>query len=549
MAIDSASAFGLTFANLMKARFPYVYISTWEEERAIAVIRSIAGNEELIKTPRQVFTWSVTTGISSNGQAGKEETKNPLKALEFIERFNEPAIFVLKDFHIYFGGQARIPDPQVVRKVRDVVPALKQSPRPKNVVFLAPTLILPVDLQKDITVLDFDLPTFAEIKGLLDEMVAANGQSGRIVIALQAADADRLAGAALGLTLQEAENAFARAMVQDGRLDVHDVDVILEEKRQIIKKTEVLEFITSDARIEEVGGLENLKRWLKKRDKSWLNAAQIYRLPAPKGVLITGVPGCGKSLVAKAVSSAWQLPLLRLDMGRIFSGLVGSSEENMRKAIKTAEAIAPCILWIDEIEKGFSGIGHNLDSGTASRIFGTFLTWMQEKTQPVFVIATSNNIQALPPELLRKGRFDEIFFVDLPTLSERREIWRLHLAKRLVDRKVTKGFELTDTGIDHLARLTEGYVGAEIEQMVIAALFDAFFEDRSLRRSDLDRAIRNTVPLSVTQAEQIQAIREWANVRAVAATAHQDRTEYLTATGEEADATVHSVRGGRAIDF
>lgn len=242
-------------------------------------------------------------------------------------------------------------------------------------------------------------------------MIEMNESSG-IVIDLKEDEKEVLCKAAQGLTLQEAENAFARAMVSKGQLTIKELDVILDEKCQVIKKTGILEFIKSDFNMNDVGGLENLKKWLIKRNNSWLGKAQKdYNLPAPKGVLITGVPGCGKSLTAKAMSALWQLPLLRLDVGKIFSGLVGSSEENMRKAIQTAEAVAPSILWIDEIEKGFGGNGGERDGGTATRVFGTFLTWMSEKTKPVFVIATANNINALPSEMLRKGRFDEIFLL------------------------------------------------------------------------------------------------------------------------------------------
>lgn len=408
--------------------------------------------------------------------------------------------------------------------------------------------MLPNDLQKDVSIVDFELPSFEEIKSVLEEMISANRQSGRIAIELKGNDSERLAKAALGLTLQEAENAFARAMVEDGRLDISDVEVILEEKQQIIKKTEILEFIKSDFNMDDVGGLENLKRWLMRRNKSWLDSAQRYCIPAPKGVLITGVPGCGKSLIVKAISAMWQLPLLRLDIGKIFSGVVGSSEENMRQAIKTAEAIAPSILWIDEIEKGFSSIGSSGDSGTSTRVFGTFLTWMQEKTKPVFVAATANNIQGLPPELLRKGRFDEIFFVDLPTRRERLDVFRVHLEKRLKDPVVAGNLTITDPILDKLAELTEGFVGAEIEQAVISALFEAFSEDRSLQLDDFEKAIRNTVPLSITQAEQILAIREWANVRAVAATKQEDRAGY-TQKPEEDEDSIRVTRGGRAVDF
>lgn len=552
---SSISEFQLHIANLMRARFPVLYIPTWEEERALSVIRSLAVNESMIKTVRRVFTWSITNGLAEEGHKGREETKSPLKALEFIETYDQPSIFVLKDFHIYFGSSVRQPDHQVIRKIRDLLPALKQSAGPKNVVIVSPVLELPVELEKEITIVEFDLPNFQEIKTVLRAMIDANRSGGRIAIALTPEEEERLAKAALGLTLHEAENAFARAMVKDGRLDVSDVEVILEEKRQTIKKSGILEFVRADLKIEDVGGLENLKRWLMKRNKSWLDSAAVYGLPAPKGVLITGVPGCGKSLIAKAVSAMWQLPLLRLDMGKIFSGLLGSSEENMRKAIKTVEAVAPSILWIDEIEKGFSGMSGAGDSGTSSRIFGSFLTWMQEKTKPVFVIATANNIHALPPEMMRKGRFDEIFFVDLPTRKERKEIFRVHLGKRLKDPKVIGDFQLHDGTLDVLAEMTEGFVGAELEQIVISGLFEAFSEDRSVTLADFQKAIRNTVPLSVTQYEQIQSIREWANVRAVAATAHEDRMEYKSEAVEtiappKPDETdIRSARGGRAVDF
>jgi len=541
-------------SNLMRARFPVLYVQTWEEGRALSVLRSVATDESLIKTPRKVFTWSLTNGLAEDGHKGTDDSKNPVRCLEFIENYDAPAIFILKDFHFCFGCGGRVADPIAIRKMRDLVPALKRSVSPKNVVLVSPTLLLPTDLEKDITIVDFDLPSLTEIKELLSEMIEANRQGGRIIIDLKPGEEERLARAALGLTLNEAENAFARAMVDDGRLDRRDVDVILEEKRQIIKKSEILEFVKSELKIEDVGGLENLKRWLYKRNKSWLDSAVQYNLPSPKGVLITGVPGCGKSLIAKAVSAMWQLPLLRLDIGKIFSGIIGSSEENVRKAIKTAEAISPCILWIDEIEKGFVGMTAGGDSGTSSRIFGTFLTWMQEKTKSVFVIATANNIHSLPPELMRKGRFDEIFFVDLPTKKERRDIFRLHISKRLTNPKVIGDFQLTKETLDSLVDATEGFVGAELEQIVVSALFEAFAEDRSIRLDDLTKAIETTVPLSVTQAEQIHAIREWANVRAVAATPKEDRLEYrqemsAAKPGEPKDEDVRTARGGRAVDF
>lgn len=547
--------------NLFKARFSFVYIPTWEEIRIVDLITKIANNVKTIKTKRDVFIWSSTEGLKKNLKDGQESVNNgnePIDALNFIDNYNNPAILILKDIHPLLGLNNRNADYNLIRKIRDVAGSLKNADVSKNVVIIAPSLVLPLELQKDITVVDFDLPTLDEIKSLLNEMIEMNESSG-IVIDLKEDEKEVLCKAAQGLTLQEAENAFARAMVSKGQLTIKELDVILDEKCQVIKKTGILEFIKSDFNMNDVGGLENLKKWLIKRNNSWLGKAQKdYNLPAPKGVLITGVPGCGKSLTAKAMSALWQLPLLRLDVGKIFSGLVGSSEENMRKAIQTAEAVAPSILWIDEIEKGFGGNGGERDGGTATRVFGTFLTWMSEKTKPVFVIATANNINALPSEMLRKGRFDEIFFVDLPTKAERKVIFKLHLEKRLRG-SISKDFAVTDTLLNKLAEITEGFVGAEIEQVVISALFEAFSENRTLKEEDLYKVIKNTVPLSTTQSEQILAIREWANERAVAATAHDESYNYVPEETQEqierkkkekkSTETVKKARGGRTIDF
>ena len=548
--------------NLFKARFSFVYIPTWEEIRVVELISKIANNTKAIKSKRDVFVWSSTEGLNkllATGQEHVNNAENPTEALNFIDSYNKPAIMILKDVHVLLGIQGRNADYGFIRKIRDVAGSLKNAECSKNVVILAPSLVLPNDLQKDITVVDFDLPTLDELKSLLNEMLDMNEGSG-ILIDLDDNGKELLCKAAQGLTLQEAENAFARAMVTKGQLTVKELDIILEEKCQVIKKTGILEFINTTVNIDDVGGLENMKKWLSKRNNSWLGVAQKdYNLPAPKGVLITGVPGCGKSMTAKAMSALWQLPLLRLDVGKIFSGLVGSSEENMRKAIQTAEAVAPSILWIDEIEKGFGGSsGGEMDGGTTSRVFGTFLTWMNEKTKPVFVIATANNIHRLPSEMLRKGRFDEIFFVDLPTVNERKIIFKLHLEKRLKGSK-SKDFAVTDDLLNKLANATEGFGGSEIEQVVISALFEAFSENRTLETEDLFKVIKNTVPLSTTQSEQILAIREWANERAVAATAHDENYNYVPEETEETvkkkekakktTETVKRARGGRTIDF
>ncbi|MBQ8886073.1 MAG: AAA family ATPase [Candidatus Gastranaerophilales bacterium] len=532
-------------SHLLKARFPLIYVATYEEERATKFIKSIVFDKSQVKYQRNVLIWTQSVGLK-DGDEVIPNTANPNKLIEYIQNYKENAVFILYDFHVFFGTKQRPPEASVVRAIRDLVPTLKTSPERKNIIFISPELIIPDTLQKDIVIYDFPLPNLEDIKARLNKLISANK---RIKIdTLSEEEKDKLCKAALGLTMQEAENAFALAMVQDGTLNKDDIQVILEEKMQVIRKTGLLEYIQSDLGIDDIGGLDNLKKWLLKRNKSWSERAKKYCLPAPKGVLVTGIPGCGKSLTAKAMSTIWQLPLLRLDLGKIFSGIVGSSEENMRKAIATVEAVAPSILWVDEIEKGLDGVKSSNDSGVSSRIFGTFLTWMQEKTAPVFVIATANNIDRLPPELLRKGRFDEIFFVDLPTLNERKEIFRVHLSKRLKDEEVCEIVKPNDEEfIDKLANSTEGFIGSEIEQVVISALCDAFFENRALKPSDFEKAINNTVPLSTTQKEQIIAIREWANIRAVSASSNESIEEYKNIVEEQQDVTTS--RGGRRLDL
>ncbi len=536
-------------ANLFRARFPFIYIPSWEENRVVDLISNIASNSDLIKRTREVYTWTLTEGLKQiieDGERYKDNVNTALEALDFIESYTNDAILILKDVHYLLNPQR--PDFNFVRKIRDIALSLKNDEVSKNVVIITPSLALPEDLQKDITIVDFNLPSLDELLKVLNNLIVNYEDR----IDLDENEKEIICKAAQGLTLQEAENAFIRAIVSNGKLTIDELGIILDEKCQVIKKTGVLEYIKSDLNIDDVGGLENMKNWLKKRNNSWMGKAQKdYNLPAPKGILITGVPGCGKSLTAKAVSALWNLPLLRLDVGRIFSGIIGSSEENMRKAIKTAQAVAPSILWVDEIEKGFGSSRGELDGGTSSRVFGTFLTWLQEKTEPVFVIATANNIDKIPPEMLRKGRFDEIFFVDLPTHNERKQIFKIHLTKRLKN-SISKDFNISDELLNSLAQSTEGLVGSEIEQVIISSLFEAFSQDRALKEEDLFKVIANTVPLSTTQAENIMAIRQWANQRAVAATKQSDRNDYIVIEETETDKNKDNIkrsRGGRFIDF
>jgi SpoVK/Ycf46/Vps4 family AAA+-type ATPase len=311
---------------------------------------------------------------------------------------------------------------------------------------------------------------------------------------------EKLVQAALGLTTSQAQRVYAKAIVTDGVLDDRDIELVTEEKKQIIRESEALEFFAVTETPDDVGGLGVLKEWLRLRERAFTQEARDYGLPAPKGIALIGIPGTGKSLTAKMIGGLWRLPLLRLDVGSLFGSLVGESEERARRALKLAETVAPCILWIDEIEKALSHGG--MDSGTSTRVFGTILTWMQEKTAPVFVVATANDITSMPPELLRKGRFDEIFFLDLPTEEERCEILSVHLRKR---KRIPEDYD-----IHLLATCSHGYVGSEIEQAIIDAMYLGFNDGpREFTTQDVKESLRRQVPLSVSQKENIDALREW----------------------------------------
>ena len=482
----------------IRARYPLLWVVTPEEERALAEIEALA-----IEQKKRVLTWSGTLGVVNPALPGRVDAskRDPLLLLSTILEDSEPCLWVLRDFHPY------LKDATIVRRLREVAFGLKASN--KTVILLGPILKIPTELEKEITVVDFDLPDLEQITRKLDDFAAGTEQGGRIDVQLDRRQRGRLAQACLGLTATEAENAIAKAIVQaGGRLDQDAIEVVTAEKQQIIRKSGLLEFYASEERLNNVGGLDTLKEWLRKRVRAFSAEARAFGLPEPKGILLVGVQGCGKSLVAKSVANSWQLPLLRLDVGRLFASLVGSSEQNLRTAIRTAESIAPVVLWVDEIEKGFSGVDSSnvSDAGTAARVFGSFITWLQEKQAPVFVIATANAVHHLPPELVRKGRFDEIFFVDLPDAGERADIWRIHLVKRHRD---PEQFDLPT-----LAMASDGLSGAEIEQAVIAGLYEAFDQGRPLAMSDLLDVLQETVPLSTMMSEEIDALRGWAAQRA-----------------------------------
>ena len=485
--------------TLVRARYPLVYLVTSEEQRLEAILGELA--EQHGKT---LVGWSIAKGFRRLGGAKGavpegEDAATPAGALAAVEKLADPAIVVLKDFHPY------LQDPAVVRALRELAHGLKSTYT--TLVLLSPVLVIPPEIEKEVSVLDIPLPTYHDLLDLLKEIVGVVRRSGRAKVELTNEDADQLIKAAQGLTLSEAESAFAKAIATDGRLSRDDVPLVLEEKRQVIRKSGLLEYFATDESLANVGGMASLKRWLDRRGTAFSEAARKFGLPEPKGLLLLGVQGCGKSLTAKAIAAQWRLPLLRLDMGRIFSGLIGSSEENLRRAIRVAESVAPVVLWVDEIEKGLSGSQSSgqVDGGVTARVFGALLTWLQEKTAPVFVVATANRIAELPPELLRKGRFDEIFFIDLPAAAERHEILDIHVRKR--------GRDPARFDLARLAARTDGHSGAELEQVVISGLYEAFAERTELAQVHLDRAVAEAMPLSTTMAEEIARLREWARAR------------------------------------
>ncbi|WP_413354756.1 AAA family ATPase [Microbacterium sp. 1P06AB] len=537
--------FDATLDAAFKARLPLLYLETAEEVRAVSAITDAAHAQ---RNRRRVWTWTSALGLIDPDGKSVSNTTNPARALQHAAGVSDPSVFIFCDLHAYFGSEHRPGDPAIVRTVRETALEFRHGDVSRTLVITAPVRVIPPELDELTHLFDFPLPTAAEIRELLDTMITNN--AGEIRDDADDAAREALVQAALGLTMAEAENAFAQAMVNDGTLTGDDIRVVLHEKRQVVRKSGVLEFITGDLDLDDVGGLTNLKRWLERRNGSWLPSAHEYGLPSPKGVLITGVPGCGKSMTAKATAASWGLPLLRLDIGRIFSGLVGSSEQNLRTAIATAEAVAPCILWVDEIEKGFSNTTGQGDSGTTARVFGTFLTWMQEKKHPVFVVATANNIDALPPEFMRKGRFDEIFFVDLPTTVEREAIWTLQLAAHASEANGLADVAADPVAVAALVTASENHSGAEIEQAVVAALYEGFSGRKTITTDVVTRVVETMIPLAVTQAEEVQRIRAWAAQRAVGATGTED-FDALDAVGiaPESHGPLSSRRGGRTVDY
>jgi SpoVK/Ycf46/Vps4 family AAA+-type ATPase len=495
---------------LIQAQYPLIYLVTAEEDRAEKEIAAIA---QMRQQPRKLYVWTLTHGMVEYGLARttQHNTISPEAAIEWTTRQKDPAIFVFKDLHPFKDSAA------VTRWLRDAIASFQGTQ--KVIILMSPIQQVPIELEKEVVVLDFALPDLPALDKVLTQQLDQARQN-----RLTAPGREKLLKASLGLTKDEAEKVYRKAYVKRGKITEDEVDIVLSEKKQLIRRNGILEFIEEDETIDSVGGLDELKGWLVQRSGAFTERARAYGLPQPKGMLILGVPGCGKSLIAKTTSRLWGLPLLRLDMGRVYDGsMVGRSEANLRGALKTAESISPAILFIDELDKAFAGTTGSADSdgGTSSRIFGSFLTWMQEKTSPIFVMATANRVEKLPGEFLRKGRFDEIFFVDLPTQSEREAVFKIHLSKRKRD---LERFDLLQ-----LSKVADGFSGAEIEQALIAAMYDAFAQDREFTQLDIIAAIKATLPLSRTMTEQVTALRDWARQRArpaAASVAEYQRMEF-----------------------
>lgn len=474
-------------ALFLKARYPIIYINTVEEDRVEYVIR------KNVKTNlnRSIYSWDFVDGYTNNPNNEGFAKRNPLQALELIERLNAetPALFLLKDFNRF------LTDLSISRKLRNISRILKLQP--KTIIIIGSELTIPKELQDLITVIQFQLPLEDEINQELNRL--ANSLN----IQIDSQLFENLTRACQGLSLERIRRVLSKIIATYKTIDENSITVLLSEKKQIIRQTEILEYSSVTENINNLGGLDNLKDWLKKRKTAFSIQASNYGLPTPRGLLLIGIQGTGKSLTAKAIANDWQLPLLKLDVGKLFGGIVGESESRLRQMIHVAETISPCILWIDEIDKAFSNTESKGDSGTSNRILATFTSWLSEKTKPVFVISTANNIDLLPLEIIRKGRFDEIFFLDLPKKEEREEIFKIHLQEFRPN-----SWESFDYSI--LAESSDSFSGAEIRQSIIEGMYHAFYEKREFVTDDICLALRELIPLAHLESDQMVRLQNWA---------------------------------------
>lgn len=533
---------------LINSSTPIVVMETSEEMRAVSIVRAACSDLNMA-----TFEWTIADGLVRSGSnstahsasagswsqgarvqtrtvlsptAGEAErltrammtsdsgtvgaaasmynTREPVQALANMESMTIEAVFILKDFHRHMD------DPVVVRRLRDV--GQKFSANRRTVIITAPELTVPPELTTLVEYLDLPLPDRDRLREIIHDTFTRLSKTYTLKLELDSAGVDAMAVNLRGLSEEEAERAISQALVTRYALCTETITDVLEAKKQLLRHSGMLEFIEASDNMANLGGLDNLKHWLQQRRGAWEDSARDFGLEPPKGVIILGVQGCGKSLCARAVAGEWKLPLVKFDTSAVYDKYIGETEKRIRKVFQVAEGLAPCVLWIDELEKVFAGSGPDsasADAGVSSRLLASFLSWMQDRKSPVFVAATCNNVTALPPELIRKGRFDELFFVDLPNQAERKQIFSIQLAKRKRNP--------TDFDLERVAAAAEGYSGAEIDAAVQGALYAAYSEKKPLTTQLLINALQQTVPLSTTRAEEIAGLREWARTRAVGA--------------------------------
>ena len=479
--------FNNELALFLKARYPIIYINTIEEDRVEYIIR------KNIKTNlnRSIYSWDFVDGYTNNPNNEGFAKRNPLQALELVERLNSetPALFLLKDFNRF------LVDLSISRKLRNLSRVLKLQP--KTIIIIGSDLTIPKELQDLITVVQFELPLENEINQELNRLIDS------LNIKIDSQLLENLIRACQGLSLERIRRVLSKIIATYKTIDENSIKVILSEKKQIISQTEILEYSSVTEKIDNLGGLNNLKDWLKKRKTAFSIQASNYGLPTPRGLLLVGIQGTGKSLTAKAIANDWQLPLLKLDVGKLFGGIVGESESRLRQMINVAEAVSPCILWIDEIDKAFSNTESKGDSGTSNRVLATFTSWLSEKIKPVFVIFSANNVDLLPLEIIRKGRFDEIFFLDLPKKEERKEIFKIHLQEFRPNSWDTFDYSL-------LAQSSDAFSGAEIRQSIVEGMYQAFYEKREFTTKDICMALNELIPLAHLENDQMIRLQNWA---------------------------------------
>jgi len=528
MAVASIADALQRLKTLIDSSTPIVVMETVEEMRAVRMVRSACTALNLA-----TFEWSVASGLMRSGSTVGEvvtgmnsgshyapphadmdsieqnakalyNSREPAQMLANLEGITVEAAFILKDLHRHMD------DPIVVRRLRDV--GQRFATNRKTIVLTSPKIEIPAELRGLVEFFELPLPDRQRLRQIIDETLVRISKTHTLQRKLDAAGFDAIVENLRGLTEEEAERAISQALVTRYALCPEIATDVLEVKKSLLKRSEMLEFVEASDNMTNVGGLGNLKQWLGTRRGAWEDSARAFGLEPPHGVIILGMQGCGKSLCARAVAGEWKLPLVKFDTSAVYDKFIGETEKRIRKVFQVAEGLAPCVLWIDELEKVFAGSGPDsasADAGVSSRLLASFLSWMQDRKAPVFVAATCNNVTALPPELIRKGRFDELFFVDLPNQAERRQIFSIQLAKR---KRNPADFDL-----EKVAAAAKGYSGAEIDAAVQGGLYTAYAEKKELSTQALLDALARTVPLSITRAEELETLREWARTRAVPA--------------------------------